>query len=173
MKTLLFTLLAIISLTFFSCTKTNPTPPTNTTSHWTYNGVTWVSPGDSTFGDITGQEGTLLSNAPDNALGHYITVAFYPAPTKDGSYTYTLINQYNQAYEITNGQGWILFGNQTGNGVNTYSQYGSSGGGTINLTVLNGRITVTFSNILSQSALTPSVTTTISGTLIQNAGVFY
>jgi len=161
----------IISLTFYSCKKDSSNSGTTNFSQWTYNGTTFTSDAsDSTFLDKTGIEGSLLANAPDGGLGHYITIAFEPIPTTDGVYTYTLIDQYNQAYNIKPTQAWIEFGNWTGGNVTTYSQYSSAGGGEIKLTVFQGKVTATFSSIPAYSALTPSVTLTISGTLIQNAG---
>ncbi len=122
----------IISVAFFSCSKKSDTSPSgSSSSSWTianttYNSSTTVF----TNNELLGID-QKISSDPD------IGIQFNSRPVAGN---YTLVNQYNAT--VGNNQCSILSSNTTGS-----PTYVSTNGGTVAVTVSNGKISASFKNI--------------------------
>jgi major membrane immunogen (membrane-anchored lipoprotein) len=152
MKITLFSIVALIALiTIFSCKKSNnnSTPPTVTSSQWTYNNITYK--GDTTFFIDDGGGNYILQSYINDTASHTAAVYFGTKPTKSGTFTVVDDNTNPTATQCS-----IYYGTLS-------EEYESTGGGTVTITIANGKITAVFSNIASENG---SVSSKISGTLI-------
>ena len=152
MKTTLFSAIALIALiTIFSCKKSNnnSTTPTITSSQWTYNSITYK--GDTTFFIDDGGGNYILQSYINDTASHTAAVYFGTKPSKSGTFTVVDNNTNPTATQCS-----IYYGTLS-------EDYQSTGGGTVTVTIANGKITAVFSNIAATNGTTLS---TISGTLI-------
>jgi len=120
----------IVSVAFFSCGKKSDVSPSgSTSSSWTIAGNNY----NSTTTVFTNNE--LLGVDQKVSTEPNIGIQFNATPAAG---TYTIVNQYNAT--VGNGQCSIL--ESIGNTV-----YVSDNGGTVTVTVSNGKITASFKNI--------------------------
>lgn len=151
MKIYLFSAVAFIALiTFFSCKKSNSSSsaPTVTTSQWMYNNITYKA--DTSF-FVNNGEGYTLESDIDDTAGNVAEIIFPVQPKSSANFSVV-----GPTASPTDTQCQIAFGNNN-------DTYISKGGGTVAITIANGKITAVFSNIASYNGVT---STTISGTLI-------
>jgi hypothetical protein len=150
MKTTVLSLAVLIALiTICSCKKSNnSTTPAATSSQWSSNNVTYK--GDTTF-FIDDGSGYVLASEINDTAGTYANIFFSTKPAKSGSFTVVKSFGAQSASQCI-----VSFGTDL-------NQYFSAGGGTVNITIANGKITGTFSNIVCSNG---TVSKTVSATLI-------
>jgi hypothetical protein len=155
------TLLIFMAATLFSCSKKsdNGTQPL-TATNWTFGGTTYKG----TYTGITNND--LIAN--DNAITTFpnIEMQFGSTPTAG---TYTVINNLTDNGTIGSTQCYINMSD--GNGDYEYYSYN---GGTVTVTINNGKVTASFNNIGMATSgfdnnnnLVFTPTGKVSGTLIQ------
>jgi hypothetical protein len=154
MKTFsLLTLSLIISLTFFSCKKSDPgsASTTQNLSTWTINGTAYS--GDSSYVEYQ-NIGSYNKNSYATATGYtYISLSFANVPAAG---TYTVIAGSN----IPTGNTQVAL--EAGVGNNDYLSTGATGD-KITVTISGGKVVASFSNI---SVIQNGTTVKLSGTII-------
>jgi hypothetical protein len=152
-------IIAIVSIIIQSCSKNNTSSNNNTlsdSSQWVFKGVTYT--GVSTTYDTT--SGTYLSGvlASTNNIADSISIVFYSHPSANG--VYKLDNGTLPKPNPADCTIWVLHAG------GTYVSTGAAGD-SARLTVSNGKLTASFTNITTEIRDTSFVTATVSGTLIQ------
>jgi len=156
MKKNKFFILLIVTVTLFGCTKTDNVPPAPATqSQWTVDGKTYF--GDTTYYDSSSKSGQYFKSY--DADSNIIYIYFSAIPTVNRNYTpISLIAGLNTTYC------YFISSRYNNNSNVTYESLGT--GGTVSATILNGKVYVSFSNVIMLNNLS-GVITTISGELIQ------
>lgn len=146
MKTLpLLLLAAIASLSFYGCKKSNSTNNNISTSTWTLDGVKYTATG-------THYANPVLISADDNS--NDVSIFFNAKPTTGGDFAIRAISP-----SVSNECSIIVS--------TAADSYFSTDGGTAHVTVSSsGKLTVTFSNVITYP-LGTSVEHTLSGTVVE------
>lgn len=152
-KHFLFTSFVTLSILLIASCKKSGAPAV---SHWTINNQSYTA---TSTGFLSTTAHPLVAYDTTSNPRAQLQVLFGRTPTANG--TFTVVNPFAATMDSVQ----CAIGFLTGSGSSLAISSISTGGGTVTVTMSNGKVIATFNNVSMSTG--PSSFTTLSGTLIQ------
>ncbi len=147
----------LVAFLLFSCKKNSTSSGGGGGSQWTVQGTTYTGTYTSIASGTFGGSNIVVTSdlGSGDMSGDFISIIFPQTPTANATYTVT------NGTELSSNVCSLTLHVQSGD-----LNFFPSAAGTVNVTIVNGKVKATFSNIPVQSS-TGGVTASVSGTLTQ------